>query len=124
MNRSTSIALAAIPLLLIAIAAGLPGQQPPYDVFPPADPPYYRVRYEAGAQKGDLVFPVNYTVWIPKDVKTLRGVVVHQHGCGDASETRSDSRLRSRSHGHGEQSPGGSRSLSAHAEGLLRGDAI
>src|SRR6202041_3867865 len=49
---------------------------------------------------------------------------LHQHGCGDASETRSDSRLRSRSHGYGEQSPGGSRSLSAHAEDLLRGDAI
>src|SRR5262245_37523974 len=26
-----------------------------------------------------LVYPVNYTIWIPKGVKTLRGVIVHQH---------------------------------------------
>lgn len=60
-------------------------QEPPYDVFPPADPPYYRVRYEASTRPGELIFPVNYTVWIPKHVKTLRGVVVHQHGCGEGS---------------------------------------
>jgi hypothetical protein len=77
--------MAAIPLLLIAIVDGLLGQQPPYDVFPAADPPYYRVRYEAGTKKGDLVFPVNYTIWIPKNVKALRGVIVHQHGCGEGS---------------------------------------
>ena len=29
--------------------------------------------------------PVNYTIWIPKDVKSLRGVIVHQHGCGEGS---------------------------------------
>ena len=34
-------------LLFVAFASGLYAQQPPYDVFPPADPPYYRVRYEA-----------------------------------------------------------------------------
>lgn len=26
--------------------------------------------------------PVTYTVWLPPDAKTLRGVIVHQHGCG------------------------------------------
>jgi hypothetical protein len=60
-------------------------QAPPYDVFPAAEPPYYRVRYEEGTQPGELVFPVNYTIWIPPGVKTLRGVVVHQHGCGEGS---------------------------------------
>src|SRR4029079_15483554 len=34
---------------------------------------------------GELIFPVNYTIWIPNDVKTLRGVIVHQHGCGEGS---------------------------------------
>jgi acetyl esterase/lipase/pimeloyl-ACP methyl ester carboxylesterase len=43
------------------------------------------VRYEAGARQGELVYPVNYTIWIPKGVKTLRGVIVHQHGCGEGS---------------------------------------
>lgn len=60
-------------------------QQPPYDVFPPADPPYYRVRYDASTEPGGLIFPVNYTVWIPPGVRTVRGVVVHQHGCGEGS---------------------------------------
>ncbi len=60
-------------------------QNPPYDVFPDADPPYYRVRYEASQEPGALSFPVNYTIWIPQGVKTLRGVVVHQHGCGEGS---------------------------------------
>ena len=67
----------------------LPGfalaQVPPYDVFPSAEPPYYRVRYEASHEAGGLAFPVNYTVWLPPGVKTLRGVVVHQHGCGEGS---------------------------------------
>jgi pimeloyl-ACP methyl ester carboxylesterase len=70
---------------LIALPTTLLAQQPPYDVFPPADPPYYRVRYDASTQQGELAYPVNYTIWIPKDAKTLRGVIVHQHGCGEGS---------------------------------------
>lgn len=74
-----------IALLLLAAAATLSAQQAPYDVFPPADPPYYRMRYEASVKPGELAFPANYTVWIPPGVKALRGVIVHQHGCGEGS---------------------------------------
>ena len=74
-----------IALLLFALAAPLLAQQAPYDVFPPAEPPYYRVRYEASTTPGELVFPVNYTIWLPPGLKTLRGVIVHQHGCGEGS---------------------------------------
>ena len=28
---------------------------------------------------------MKYTIWIPADVETLRGIVVHQHGCGEGS---------------------------------------
>ena len=70
---------------LFATAGVLTAQQAPYDVFPPADPPYYRVRYEASANPGELVFGANYTLWIPPGVKSLRGVIVHQHGCGEGS---------------------------------------
>lgn len=73
--------LAAVLLFGISAAA----QAPPYDTFPAADPPYYRVRYEASTAAGELTFPVNYTVWIPPGVKQLRGVIVHQHGCGEGS---------------------------------------
>ena len=72
-------------VFLITLPALLWAQNPPYDVFPEADPPYYRVRYEASEQPGKLSFPANYTVWIPSGVNTLRGVIVHQHGCGEGS---------------------------------------
>ena len=72
-------------LLLFAAASTALAQQPPYDVFPSAEPPYYRVRYEASTKPGELIFPVNYTVWVPPGVKQLRGVIVHQHGCGEGS---------------------------------------
>ena len=70
--------------LFLILAAPLLAQNKPYDVFPPADPPYYRVRYEANAA-GKLIFPVNYTIWLPPGVKEVRGVIVHQHGCGEGS---------------------------------------
>jgi hypothetical protein len=72
-------------LLLLFLTRFLPAQNAPYDVFPQAEPPYYRVRYEASTQPGGLIFPVNYTVWVPPGVKELRGVIVHQHGCGEGS---------------------------------------
>lgn len=72
-------------LLLVAATSVVSAQKPPYDIFPSADPPYYRVRYGASSKSGDLAYAVNYTIWIPPNVKTLRGVVVHQHGCGEGS---------------------------------------
>ncbi len=50
-----------------------------------AVPPYYSVRYEASETPGELGVAVTHTLWIPPGVKTLRGVIVHQHGCGIAA---------------------------------------
>lgn len=72
-------------LLNAATVADVRAQVAPYDIFPPAGPPYFRVRYEASTNRGELPYAVNYTVWIPRDVKTLRGLIVHQHGCGEGS---------------------------------------
>ncbi len=85
MIRSAPVLLSATLLLLVAVPIDVCAQRPPYDVFPPADPPYYRVRFEASKEKGELVYPVNYTIWIPQGAKSLRGVIVHQHGCGEGS---------------------------------------
>lgn len=71
--------------MLAASAASVFAQQAPYDVFPAAEVPYYRVRYDASNQPGALIYPVNYTIWLPPGVKTIRGVIVHQHGCGEGS---------------------------------------
>lgn len=58
-------------------------QQPPFGNAPEVAPPVYRIRYEADPE--GLIFPVKYTVWIPPNVQTLRGLIVHQHGCGEGS---------------------------------------
>ncbi|HEY1186961.1 MAG TPA: hypothetical protein VGE74_04855 [Gemmata sp.] len=85
MIRSTARLFWAAPVLLLALSGSLLAQKPPYDVFPPAEGPYYRVRYEASTAQGELPYGVNYTLWVPKGVKALRGVIVHQHGCGEGS---------------------------------------
>ena len=72
-------------LCLLTLTFCLTAQKAPYDKPPAVEPPFYRVRYEASTKPGELIFPVQYTVWIPKGVKFLRGVVVHQHGCGEGS---------------------------------------
>lgn len=46
-------------------------------------PPYYMVHYDGSTNEGELKLGVTYTVWIPPDIKILRGVIVHQHGCGE-----------------------------------------
>ena len=61
------------------------GQNLPYDIFPEAEPPYYRIRYEASKDSKELQFPVKFTIWIPEGIKNIKGIVVHQHGCGEGS---------------------------------------
>ncbi len=82
MRLSTATALLALSLVC---ATDLRAQKAPYDVFPAAAPPYYRVRYEESTKAGELPYAVNYTIWIPEGVKTIRGIIVHQHGCGEGS---------------------------------------
>ena len=72
-------------LFLLGWAGGVAGQVSPYVNPPEVEPPYYRVRYPAASEEGGLAFPVQYTLWIPDGVTQLRGVVVHQHGCGTGS---------------------------------------
>lgn len=87
MRRFLVHGLTAFGILLLATSGPCPAQQPPYDKRPAADPPVYRVRYDAATEPGGLVFPVTFTAWIPPGTPTLRGVIVHQHGCGEGSCT-------------------------------------
>jgi hypothetical protein len=43
---------------------------------------YVKVDYPASTVEGELRIAVTYTLWIPEGVKTLRGIIVHQHGAG------------------------------------------
>lgn len=42
----------------------------------------YTVHFPADISVGSLKLNVDYFIWIPDNVERLRGVVVHQHGCG------------------------------------------
>ena len=77
-----TVLLFAFEMLLCIPAAA---QVSPYDQFPEAEPPYYRVRYAASTEDGGLAFGVNYTIWVPDGNQRIRGVIVHQHGCGEGS---------------------------------------
>lgn len=43
---------------------------------------YLKVDYPASSASNELQVAVTYTLWIPEDVKTIRGIIVHQHGAG------------------------------------------
>ncbi len=46
---------------------------------------YVEVSYPPSTEAGELVFGVTYTLWIPDGVTDLRGIIVHQHGCGSGA---------------------------------------
>lgn len=46
---------------------------------------YHEVAYPPSEKPGELALGVTYTIWIPDGVKTVRGVIVHQHGCGSGA---------------------------------------
>lgn len=56
-----------------------------YDVFPEAVAPYYRVRFTAEEFGEQFSYGANFTAWVPPTDGPLRGVLVHQHGCGEGS---------------------------------------
>ena len=43
---------------------------------------YLEVTYKPSDKPGELQLGVTYTLWLPEGVAKLRGVIVHQHGCG------------------------------------------
>jgi pimeloyl-ACP methyl ester carboxylesterase len=43
---------------------------------------YVKLDYPASTSPNELQVAVTYTLWIPGGVKTLRGIIVHQHGAG------------------------------------------
>src|SRR2546422_9516745 len=43
---------------------------------------YLKLDYPASSVSNELQAAVAYTLWIPEGVKTLRGIIVHQHGAG------------------------------------------
>lgn len=46
---------------------------------------YHEVTYPPSTKAGELQLGVTYTLWLPDGVSKLRGVIVHQHGCGSGA---------------------------------------
>jgi len=46
---------------------------------------YLEVTYPPSTQTNELRLGVTYRLWLPAGVRTVRGVIVHQHGCGAGS---------------------------------------
>jgi hypothetical protein len=84
----------ACPSLSPAIAAQIQGDQPKppanrilpieggWGPFTPSSAVgrYLQLVYPSSTTKGELQIGVMYTLWIPDDIKTVKAVIVHQHG--------------------------------------------
>lgn len=45
----------------------------------------HHLYFPASKNEAELSLAVDYYLWIPEGVEKLRGVIVHQHGCGDGA---------------------------------------
>src|SRR5438093_10233392 len=48
----------------------------------PAAETYVKLDYPASTASNELQIAVTYELWIPDSVRTLRGIILHQHGAG------------------------------------------
>src|SRR6516165_10824857 len=46
---------------------------------------YFEVAYPPSDKPGHLQLGVTYMLWIPDGADKLRGIIVHQHGCGSGA---------------------------------------
>jgi hypothetical protein len=46
----------------------------------------YTVAYPASDKPGELSMEAAFHLWLPPETKTIRAIIVHQHGCGDGAE--------------------------------------
>jgi hypothetical protein len=66
--------------LMIAASSGCHAAAPVASAAPRGN--YHEVVYPPSQNSQELQLGVLYRLWIPEGVKRIRGVIVHQHGCG------------------------------------------
>lgn len=67
-------------LVGVALSRPLRGEAPAPE--PGDHGTYYELRYPGSTQPGKLIYDSLFTLWVPEGPEPLRGVIVHQHGCG------------------------------------------
>lgn len=50
-----------------------------------ADQEIHEYRWPGSDKPGELIYPVRHILWIPPGLKTVRAIIVHQHGCGEGA---------------------------------------
>ena len=88
--RGTHLGAVIVIILLPAVSAigqDAVGPLKLPQVAASSSPPYYTTEYKqpADPRPGQLQIGATYTLWIPPQVKQVRGIIVHQHGCGEGS---------------------------------------
>ncbi len=56
-----------------------------FGVLNPATAQVFEYSYPGSDKSGELIYPVRHILWIPPGLKTVRGIIVHQHGCGEGA---------------------------------------
>lgn len=64
-------------LILLVLLASMPSARPAAGAGQ-----IFRVKYPPSDMPGELVVGVTFRVWIPDGLTRLRGLIIHQHGCG------------------------------------------
>jgi len=60
-------------------------RKPVVSSSPREDGVMHQIHYASVARPDELRLMVDYYLWIPAGVEQLRGVIVHQHGCGEGA---------------------------------------
>ena len=55
---------------------------------------YVKLDYPASVASNELQIAVTYELWIPDGVRTLRGIIVHQHGAGTTASIEGSTAAR------------------------------
>ena len=84
----------ALFILLAMGSTAVAQDEPPLELFrieASYSPPYYTTVYHPPANPvaGQLKIGANYTLWIPEGLKRVRGIIIHQHGCGSPAALES-----------------------------------
>jgi len=45
----------------------------------------HEYRWPGSEKPGELIYPVRHILWIPPGLKTVKAIIVHQHGCGEGA---------------------------------------
>ncbi len=85
----------ALVAMILVIGVGVSmgkGEEAPSELTDgrPVTGQSYLFQTKPGSTSGTLRIPSVFRLWVPDDVPVLRGILIHQHGCGDKATASGD----------------------------------